>query len=108
MKSFRFCEKAGSALSFRRKQCYTDPGGLLPERMAVMELMVKALLDLSHSVTEVGLAGFQYPWEALDGIRGLGGSGGGTGRRDGAGGRGLASEVGRMRTAGIPGRRGGG
>lgn len=73
-----------------------------------MELMVKALLDLSHSVTDVGLAGFQYPWEALDGIRGPGGSDVGTGRRGGAGGRGLAGEVGRIRAAGVPGWRGGG
>lgn len=73
-----------------------------------MELMVKALLDSSHSVTDVELAGFQYPWEALDSIRGPGGSGGGTGRRDGAGGRGPAVEVGRKRVAGVPGRRGGG
>lgn len=78
-------EPSDATGSFHRELCYTDPGGLLPERMAVMELMVKALLDLSHSVTDVG-----------------------TGLRDGAGGQGLAGEVGRMRTAGVPGRRGGG
>lgn len=87
-------EPSDATGSFHRELCYTGLGGLL--------------LDRFYSAEGGGLAGFQYPWEALDGIRGPGGSGGGTGRRDGAGGRGLAGEVGRMRTAGVPGRRGGG
>ena len=80
--------------SFHRELCYTGPG--------------RPLLDRFYSAEGGGLAGIQNPWEVLDSIRGPGGSGGGTGRRDGAGGRGLAGEVGRMRTAGAPGRRGGG
>jgi len=34
-----------------------------------MDLTIKALLDLSHTLAGDYLAQFQYPWEALDGIK---------------------------------------
>lgn len=34
-----------------------------------MDVTVKALLDLSHSAAEDYLAGFRYPWEALEGVK---------------------------------------
>lgn len=34
-----------------------------------MDVTIKALLDLSHSAAGDYLAGFQYPWEALDGVK---------------------------------------
>ena len=37
----------------------------------MMELETTKLLDLSHSLAGEYLAGFHYPWEALDGIRDL-------------------------------------
>ena len=37
----------------------------------MMELETTKLLDLSHSLAGEYLAGFRYPWEALDGIRDL-------------------------------------
>lgn len=36
-----------------------------------MELETKELLDLSHTLAGEYLAGFQYPWQALDGIKEL-------------------------------------
>ena len=36
-----------------------------------MELNTKHLLDLSHTLAGEYLAGFTYPWQALDGIRDL-------------------------------------
>ena len=36
-----------------------------------MDVTTKALLDLSHSAAGEYLAGFQYPWQALDGVREL-------------------------------------
>lgn len=36
-----------------------------------MDLTVTALLDLSHTLAGDYLAGFQYPWQALDGIKDL-------------------------------------
>ena len=36
-----------------------------------MNLTTTALLDLSHTLAGDYLAGFQYPWQALDGIRDL-------------------------------------
>lgn len=34
-----------------------------------MDVTVKALLDLSHSAAGDYLAGFRYPWEALEGVK---------------------------------------
>jgi len=34
-----------------------------------MELKTAALLDLSHSLAGAYLSGFEYPWQALDGIK---------------------------------------
>ena len=36
-----------------------------------MDLTITALLDLSHTLAGDYLAQFQYPWEALDGIKDL-------------------------------------
>lgn len=36
-----------------------------------MDVTTKALLDLSHSAAGEYLAGFQYPWQALDGVKEL-------------------------------------
>ena len=36
-----------------------------------MNLTIKALLDLSHTLAGDYLSQFQYPWEALDGIKDL-------------------------------------
>ena len=36
-----------------------------------MELKIEALLDLSHTMAGEYLAQFEYPWEALDGIKAL-------------------------------------
>lgn len=36
-----------------------------------MDVTTKALLDLSHSAAGDYLAGFQYPWQALDGVKEL-------------------------------------
>ncbi|WP_298029115.1 UDP-N-acetylglucosamine pyrophosphorylase [uncultured Dysosmobacter sp.] len=36
-----------------------------------MELKVTDLLDLSHTLAGTYLAGFEYPWQALDGIKDL-------------------------------------
>ena len=36
-----------------------------------MDLTITALLDLSHTLAGDYLAQFQYPWEALDGIKEL-------------------------------------
>ena len=36
-----------------------------------MDLTTTALLDLSHTLAGDYLAQFQYPWEALDGIKQL-------------------------------------
>ena len=34
-----------------------------------MELKISALLDLSHTLAGDYLAQFEYPWQALDGIK---------------------------------------
>lgn len=39
--------------------------------MIVMDLQTSALFDLSHSLAGDYLSGFQYPWQALDGIKDL-------------------------------------
>ena len=36
-----------------------------------MTLTTQSLLDLSHTLAGPYLSNFQYPWEALDGIRDL-------------------------------------
>jgi len=37
--------------------------------MVVMDVTTKALLDFSHSLAGEWLAGFEYPWEALSGVK---------------------------------------
>ena len=37
--------------------------------MVVMDVTTKELLDFSHSLAGEWLAGFTYPWEALEGIK---------------------------------------
>ena len=39
------------------------------EELTAMELKVTELLDLSHTLAGDYLARFEYPWQALDGIR---------------------------------------